>query len=292
VAYEEECIEKYGHAIYWDWQHVAVPWQIIQKLVLADLLEVVGGRNKAYLLKDREAVRALIQRAEEKEEWEAERLEVPEDLFSPILGYDDVKQIVLKALQGDKPTHFLFVGPVATAKSLFLEEIGRIRGSSYHLGSSSTKAGLTQFLLDARPRILLIDEFDKMRLEDYAVLLSLMESGKVVETKFGRRHEEHMDVWVFASCNRTKGIPPEVISRFKPFVFHFRQYTAEEFKAVVKKFLVEREGVSPELASYIADKVSPFTRDVRAARGLARHCKSRKEVDEYIKTILKYKGFS
>jgi hypothetical protein len=119
-----------------------------------------------------------------------------------------------------------------------------------------------------------------------------MENGRVVETKYGRRHEEYMNVWLIASCNSIKGIPPEVISRFKPFIFHFKEYSLEEFKAVVKKFLTEREGVDPSLAEYIAEKVSPYTRDVRAARGLARHCKTREEVDKYIETLIKFKGLS
>jgi Holliday junction DNA helicase RuvB len=293
ITYEEETEAEHGHAFHWDWQEVAVPWQIIRKLLLAGFLEVIGGIHKAYLLKDRQTVKQLIQQAEATMEEEAqERLEVPENLFSPILGYDDVKELIKKSLEGEKPTGFLLVGPVATAKSLFLEELNRIRGSSYHLGSTATKAGLTQFLLEAKPKILLIDEFDKMKREDYAALLSLMESGKVVETKFGRRSEEYMNVWVFASCNNLRGIPPENISRFRPYVFHFREYTVEEFKKVVKMFLVERESVDPNLANYIAEKVSAYTRDVRAARGLARLCRNKEDVDKYVNTILKYQGFT
>jgi len=130
-----------------------------------------------------------------------------------------------------------------------------------------------------------------MRRDDYAALLSLMESGKVVQTKYGRRSEEYMKVWVFASCNSLRGIPPENISRFRPYVFYFKEYTKEEFITVVKKFLVEREGVDPELASYIAEKTSIFTRDVRAARGLGRLCKNKRDVDRYIETVKKYGGF-
>ena len=119
-----------------------------------------------------------------------------------------------------------------------------------------------------------------------------MECGKVVETKYGRRNEEFMKVWVFASSNSLQGIPPENISRFRPYVFHFTEYTREEFITVVKKFLVEREGIQPDLASYIAEKVSSYTGDVRAARGLARLCRNAEEVEKYTKAILKYRGFS
>ena len=84
-----------------------------------------------------------------------------------------------------------------------------------------------------------IDEFDKMSRNDYAVLLSLMESGKVTETKYHRRREEHMDVWVFATANTLTGIPTENISRFKPYIFHFREYTLDEYLRVVVKVLTE-----------------------------------------------------
>jgi Holliday junction DNA helicase RuvB len=198
--------------------------------------------------------------------------------------YDHESQSYSSLLVG-----FLLVGPVATAKSLFLEELNRIPGSSYHLGSTATKAGLTQFLLNFRPRILLLDELEKMSREDFAALLSLMESGKVVETKFGRRSEEHMRVWVFAACNALKGIPPENLSRF-PFRFHLREYTPEEYAQVAVRVLTEREGLDQGLAEYIAGRLSPATRDVRKAVGLGRVCSTREEVDQRIETLRKYKG--
>lgn len=279
------------------WFDLSEPVAKLNRLVFSKILRVTFKTRSGthYMLCDRDKVKQALRIVEASRKpvpAEAEEVEMPNDLFSVIVGYDDVKELIKRALHQDKPVGFLLVGPVATAKSLFLEELNRVPGSSYHLGSSSTKAGLTQFLLDVRPRLLLIDELDKMRREDLAALLSLMESGKVVETKFGRRREEYMKIWVFASCNSLKGIPPENVSRFKPCVFHFREYTKEEFIQVVEKFLVERESVDPNLAKYIAEKVSAFTRDVRAARGLGRLCKTVQDVDQYAEIIGRYKGFS
>jgi len=292
VKVEEEHQGKKGW-LGWEWNDVRAFTATLNKLVVDGLVTINfhSANFTHYKLVDLEATKHALKDLETLKEQPMEKAEIPEDLFSPILGYDDVKQLIRRSLEGDKPVGFLLVGPVATAKSLFLEELNRIPGSSYHLGSSSTKAGLTQFLLDVRPKILLIDEFDKMNRNDYASLLSLMESGKVVETKYGRRREEHMDVWVFASCNTLRGIPPENVSRFKPYVFHFKEYTKEDFIKVVEKFLVEREGVNPHLAKYIAGKVSPHTRDVRAARGLGRLCETKEEVDKHVQILNKYKGF-
>ncbi|MFQ6076032.1 MAG: hypothetical protein ACE5Z5_07860, partial [Candidatus Bathyarchaeia archaeon] len=120
---------------------------------------------------------------------------------------------------------------------------------------------------------------------------SVMESGKVVETKYGRRREEHMKVWVLASCNSLKGVPPENVSRFRPYVFHFREYTPEEYVRVVVRVLTEREGVDPDLARYIAGKLVGLTRDVRAARGLGRACKTKEDVDKHVEILNRYEGF-
>ncbi len=70
-------------------------------------------------------------------------------------------------------------GPPATAKSLFLEALGQLPGAQYALGGSSSRAGIADFLINFQPRFLIIDELDKMKREDFSVLLSLMQSGVV-----------------------------------------------------------------------------------------------------------------
>ncbi|MGQ9781803.1 MAG: hypothetical protein ACUVQ8_06080 [Nitrososphaeria archaeon] len=127
-----------------------------------------------------------------------------------------------------------------------------------------------------------------MSREDYVILLGLMESGKITETKYGRRMEEQMDVWVVGAANTLKNIPPENISRFQPYIFHFREYALDEYVKVVVRVLTEREGVDRELAKYIAERLVNLTRDVRAARGLGRLCKTKEEVDKCLEVLKKY----
>lgn len=286
------------HYLGWAWSDVRAYAATINKLIVDGLVRVSydSANFTNYKLVDLEATEEALKDFENivkrpMPTSAEEEVEIPKDLFSVIEGYDGVKEIIKAGLNSPKPCHYLLVGSVSTAKSLFLEEVNRMKGSSYHLGSSATKAGLTQFLLDKRPKILLVDELDKMSREDYASLLSLMESGKVVETKYGRRSEEHMDIWVFATANTLRGIPPENVSRFRPYIFHFRKYTPEEYVRVVMRVLTEREGVDPDLASYIAGKLVDLTRDVRAARGFGRTCKTREEVDEHIEILKRYEGF-
>lgn len=69
-------------------------------------------------------------------------------------------------------------GPPTSSKSLFLMELERIPGPYYGLGSTTSRAGLRQTLVDLKPNILLIDELEKIRtMQDYAVLLSAMDTG-------------------------------------------------------------------------------------------------------------------
>jgi len=205
------------------------------------------------------------------------RLEIPKGLFDVIEGYEDVKRLIILTLKSEKPTHVLMVGPPGTAKTLFMTECQRIPGARYHLGSRSSKAGLTSLLLDEKPRILLIDEIDKMSPKDTSVLLSVMETGIVSETLFKRIREEKIDVRVIAACNSDRKLDKALISRFT--VVRFQEYTPEEFARVAYRVLTVREGVKPELAMYIAESLKNITRDVRTAVHIGRRCRSRGEVD-------------
>ncbi|MFQ5873392.1 MAG: hypothetical protein ACE5JL_06285 [Dehalococcoidia bacterium] len=73
--------------------------------------------------------------------------------------------------------------PPATAKSLFLESLGSPAGGQYPLGGSSNRAGIAFFLLEVRPRYLVIDKLDKTMREDFSVLLSLMKRGIAARMK-------------------------------------------------------------------------------------------------------------
>ena len=286
--------------VMWEWHDVQAASASIRKMVIAGIIKVVYKTNKSteYALVDRDVVAKALEEIEydqDTADFEANQpepdqteLEVPEDVFDIIVGYDDVKSIISKGLQSDQPVNVLFIGAPGTAKSMFLEELNRIPGSSYHLGSSSTKAGLSDFLFDVQPRIMLIDELEKMDRKDYAVLLSLMAGGKVVETKKNRRREIKLNTIVFAACNTIRNIPPENMSRFN-FEFAFDQYTHAEFEDVVTRILVTREGVTPELAGYIAEKLSDITQDPRKSLGIARICDTTDDVDQAIETMLKYK---
>ncbi|MEM2355499.1 MAG: hypothetical protein QXH20_04280 [Candidatus Bathyarchaeia archaeon] len=88
-------------------------------------------------------------------------MRVRSDIFRDIVGHDDVKRLLLKALKsyGDGlPVHFLLCGEPSSAKTMFLLALRRLKDSYYLLGSRCSRAGLTSILVEKRPKVLLIDE--------------------------------------------------------------------------------------------------------------------------------------
>lgn len=214
-------------------------------------------------------------------------LKVPESIFSVIVGYEDVKRLFVKSLEADKPTHILMAGPPSSAKTVMLLEVSRLSGAFYLLGGSTRKAGFTNQLFNLQPKYILLDETDKMNNEDLTALLSLMETGIVKETKYGKTREMRLQSNVYGACNTTRQLPPEFLSRFQ-FKLHFKAYTKDEFMEVSRRVLLEREKTENGLAIYITEEIAEMSRDVRDCVGIARLAKTGEDVDFLIRLIRKY----
>lgn len=192
-----------------------------------------------------------------------------EELFSEIYGYEEVKELFRLSLKSEKPIHVLLVGEPASGKTLFLMALERLPMKvKYYLGGQTSKAGLTEILLRDKPQVLLIDELDKMNGDDTTALLSLMETGRVVRCKYNLWAEEQLNTRVYGACNTTKGLLPELLSRF--LVVEFKPYSRQEFIEVSKHVLKVREGLTDEEAETIASLLADHTHDVRDAVKLAR----------------------
>jgi Holliday junction DNA helicase RuvB len=177
------------------------------------------------------------------------------------------------ALEADKPCHILLVGPPGLAKTDFLLEIlnSYKNKSFFTLGAHSTKAGMIDALFTKRPKYLLLDELEHMPIADKVVLLSLMQSGIVSETKIKKTRETQLNTWVFATCNNLKKMPEALLSRF--MIIKVEKYDRDEFIQVGIKILMEQEGIEElDIATYIAENVydsleNPNPRDcIKAAR--------------------------
>ena len=98
--------------------------------------------------------------------------------FSNIEGLDDIKEMMLRALESLERAHTLLIGPPASAKSLFMLEIEKLMPPNkvYFIeGGSTTKAGIQKFIAEnPQKEIIIIDEIDKMLLKDQEGLLTMM----------------------------------------------------------------------------------------------------------------------
>jgi len=265
------------------WFQIPAPPQTLNRLVVEGVLRVSYSSSTATYYR----LAVPVEEAERMLEPETEPgpQEAPENLFDIIIGHDDIVDLFKRALVADRPVHFLMVGDVATAKSLFLSELARVPGAELVLGGRSTKVGISDILLERRPRLLLIDEIDKADRGDLSILLSLCQDGFVREVKHGSTRQARLDTKVFCAANTTKGLPPEILSRFE--ILRFRRYSGDEARGVMVGVLTRREGVEQELAEHIAESVIKKlgSRDPREAVRIARLAKTREDVDWVVETI-------
>jgi Holliday junction DNA helicase RuvB len=205
------------------------------------------------------------------------------NIFNNIYGHEDIKQIIQMALKAEQPVHMLLTGEPGCGKTQFLENIkGYYKDKAYFtIGAHSTKAGMLDYLFEKRPRIVLIDEIEHMQAKDQAVLLSLMQSQILSETKYRKTRQTQLKCSIFATSNSTKKMLDPLLSRF--IVIKVGKYSYEQFKKVAMKVLTERESMEDEnLARAIVNKVwqkSSDNANIRDVIKIARLTKNMHDID-------------
>ncbi len=182
------------------------------------------------------------------------------------------------------------IGPPATAKSLFLMELGRLKGSYLATGSRVSGAGLSDAFFTFQPAILVLDEIDKIPMDATAVLLSAMESGDILEAKYKRHRGIKLDLIVCAAGNTDRTMPGELLSRFDTKLY-FSPYTFEKFISVCRGYLTRYENIPGDVAEYIGMQTwHQLDKDVRTARGIARRLRQATpgDVDRVVRFLKKY----
>jgi Holliday junction DNA helicase RuvB len=158
-------------------------------------------------------------------------------LFENIYGYDDVKRLFRLALESSHNCSILLTGPPASAKTLFLQSLMKLKGSHFIDCSNATKSGVIDYIFEHRPKFLLLDELDKLARKDQAFLLNLMETGIVSETKYGRTRKREIKLSVFATSNNLEKIIEPLQSRF--FIVKLPAYTYEQFSDITIRLLTK-----------------------------------------------------
>jgi len=281
----------------WEWYDVNVHPSVLSNLVRKEILKIVyKSRSYTHYRLNRE-IKDLLFECEHKPVHEMDYIynneakkiyfSIPQDLFDCIVGYEDIKEFLKTILRLDDPIHVLFVGPPATAKSLFLMELERIGNSAFITGGGSTKVGIMDILFDMRPKILIIDEIDKIQNpKDLSALLTYMETGRVIRAKHNTYEEIINKGFVFAACNTTKNIPFELLDRFQ--IFYLREYSREDFILVVIKLLNKNYEIDENLAKYIAEKVFLYSNSIREVMRIGKIVKKKEDVDRLISLFTRY----
>ena len=153
--------------------------------------------------------------------------------FDNIQEYDDIKHIVRRALDAEDNYNLLFIGPPASAKTLFLLGILDMRKDGVYFDGSNTTNRILDVLEEERPRIICIDELDKMPRTFQNQLLNFMESGRVKVDQQKKQYDfEIKGAKVFGSCNEINRLSKPLQSRFKKLFLP--RYTEEQFLDVSK----------------------------------------------------------
>src|SRR5919205_1190448 len=183
--------------------------------------------------------------------------------FSNIEGLDDIKEMMLRALESPERAHTLLIGPPACAKSLFMLEIEKgMRYEVYYTeGAATTKAGLQKFIAEnPHKEIIIIDEIDKMPLQHQEGLLTMMEHGEFTTTKVRNTQTVRASMIIFATSNSTERLSKPLLSRFT--IFEIPEYTYEEFEAISIRIIKKLpHNVVVQIASSIWKSGSKDVRD-------------------------------
>ena len=207
-------------------------------------------------------------------------------VFSNIEGLDDIKEMLLRALESSERAHTLLIGPPACAKSLFTLEIEKFmpRGKAYFTeGSATTKAGIQKFIAENQDKeIIIIDEIDKMPIKDQEGLLTMMERGEFTSTKVRNTQTVKAGMVIFATSNSIERLSKPLLSRFT--VFEIPEYTYEEFEAISVRIIKKKipQNIIVQIASSVWKSGSKDVRDCIKISKLA----TAKDTEEDIKRLI------
>ena len=204
--------------------------------------------------------------------------------FNNIKGYDDIKDIVRRALDAEDNYNLLFTGPPASAKTLFLLGILESKKGVYFDGSNTTNR-ILDVLEEKRPKIICIDELDKMPKQFQEKLLNFMESGHIKVDQMRKKYDFQIKgAKVFGACNEISRLSKPLQSRFRRL--HLPPYTEDQFLEVSIKVLPKLK-IAHVIGKAVWNQGGDI-RDVISIGKLVRKNDGPEEVEQIISTMTKY----
>jgi Holliday junction resolvasome RuvABC ATP-dependent DNA helicase subunit len=211
--------------------------------------------------------------------------------FSNIEGLDDIKEMMLRALESPERAHTLLIGPPACAKSFFMLEIEK--GMQFEVyfteGAATTKAGLQKFIAEnPHKEIIIIDEIDKMPIQHQEGLLTMMERGEFTTTKVRNTQTINTNMVIFATSNSTERLSKPLLSRFT--VFEIPEYTYEEFEDISTRIIKKLpQNTIIQIASSVWKAGSKDIRDVLKIAKLCSPTDTEEDIHRLISIHRKYR---
>jgi replication-associated recombination protein RarA len=167
-----------------------------------------------------------------------------ERFFSSIVGYSDIKKLLMRAIVSRESISILLCGPPASSKTVFLMEMMKgLENTCYIDCTNTTGAGLVDKLFNNSIQYLLLDEVEKMSKKDQNVLLNVIETGMLIETKVSKtRSKQIKNLKMFATTNNVDVLSKPLRSRFMEF--YLPEYTFDQFCEISRGLLSKRFGHS------------------------------------------------
>jgi len=249
----------------WEYKDVGIKPQTLYQLEKEGILERVFDTNSttSYSIRDRDSVVNALEEISSKFDGKRERVihDFPDrdtldemEIFSDVVGYEDVKWLMKKALASDEIVNIVLYGPPGSGKTVFLRCIRQLKDSAFISGKRTSESGFTDEMFEEEPRFMCIDELDDMDKDDQKALSDYTEEGVLVETKGNnKRREMKTNTKTFATANEEDNVIDQINNRFTDL--HFDQYTLDEFKQVCINILPDDYGTSEENAKEIAKAV-------------------------------------
>jgi holliday junction DNA helicase RuvB len=212
-------------------------------------------------------------------------------VFSRIEGLDDIKEMMLRALESSERAHTLLIGPPASAKSLFMLQIEKFMRYKVYFaeGAATTKAGIQKFISENQDKeIIIIDEIDKMQMQHQEGLLTMMERGEFTSTKVRNTQTMKANVVIFATSNSIERLSKPLLSRFA--VFEIPEYTYEELETISIRIIkkLHRNAVI-QIAFSVWKTGSRDIRDVLKIAKLCNPADTEEDINRLISIHQKYR---
>ena len=154
----------------------------------------------------------------------------------------------------------------------------------YFDGSNTTNR-ILDVLEEKRPKIICIDELDKMPRQFQEKLLNFMESGHIKVDQMRKHYDFKIKgAKVFAACNEITRLSRPLQSRFRRL--HLPRYSEEEFLEVSIKVLPNLK-IAHIIGKAVWDQGGDI-RDVISIGKLVRKNDGHEEVEQILSTMTKY----